>query len=104
MGFPGSPVGKESSCNVEDPGWIPGLGRSRGEGIRYPLQYSWTSPVAQVVMNLPGDLAWIPGLGISSRGGHDNYFSILVWKIPKDRGAWRAAVHGVTKSRTGLSN
>ena len=40
MGFPDSSVGKESSCNAGDPGWIPGLGRSAGEGNSYPLQYS----------------------------------------------------------------
>ena len=36
-GFPGSSDGKESACNVGDPGLIPGLGRSAGEGIGYPL-------------------------------------------------------------------
>ena len=40
MGFPGSSVGKESTCNAEDLGLIPGLGRSLGEGNGYPLQYS----------------------------------------------------------------
>ena len=35
-----SSVGKESACNAEDPSSIPGLGRSPGEGIGYPLQYS----------------------------------------------------------------
>ena len=39
MGFPGSSVGKESACNARDPGSIPGLGRSTGEGEGYPLQY-----------------------------------------------------------------
>ena len=39
-GFPDSSVGKESTCNVGDPGLIPGLGRSPGEGKGYPLQYS----------------------------------------------------------------
>ena len=39
-GFPGSSAGKESPCNAGDPGLIPGLGRSPGEGIGYPLQYS----------------------------------------------------------------
>ena len=39
-GFPHSSVGKESACNAEDPGSIPGSGRSAGEGIGYPLQYS----------------------------------------------------------------
>ena len=33
--------------------WIPGLGRSAGEEIGYPLQYSWASLVAQLVKNLP---------------------------------------------------
>ena len=37
----------------EAPGSMPGLGRSTGEGIGYPLQYSWTSLVAQLVKNLP---------------------------------------------------
>ena len=49
MGFPGSSVGKESACNVGDPGLIPGSGRYAGEGIGYPLQYSWASLVAQLV-------------------------------------------------------
>ena len=40
MGFPGGSAGKESSCNVGDLGFIPGLGRSPGEGNSYPLQYS----------------------------------------------------------------
>ena len=53
MGFPGSSAGKESACNEGDPGSIPGSGRSHGEGIGYPLQYSWASLVAQTVKNLP---------------------------------------------------
>ena len=40
MGLPDSSVGKESTCNAGDPGSIPGLGRSAGEEIGYPLQYS----------------------------------------------------------------
>ena len=40
MGFPDSPVGKESACNGGDPSLIPGLGRCPGEGKDYPLQYS----------------------------------------------------------------
>ena len=40
MGFPDSSVGKESTCNAGDLGWIPALGRSPGEGKGYPLQYS----------------------------------------------------------------
>ena len=56
MGFPGFPdssVGKESACNARDPGLIPGLGRSAGEGIGYPFQYSWASLVTERVKNLP---------------------------------------------------
>ena len=55
-GFPDflhSSVDKESACNTGDPGLIPGSGRSTGEGIGYPLQYSWASLVAQLVKNLP---------------------------------------------------
>ena len=39
-GFPGSSAGKESACKAGDPSLIPGSGRSSGEGIGYPLQYS----------------------------------------------------------------
>ena len=38
-GFPHSSVGKESACSAGDPGSIPGLGRSPGEGNGNPLQY-----------------------------------------------------------------
>ena len=53
MGFLYSSVGKESTYNAGDPSLIPGLGRSPGEGIGYPLQYSWASLVAQLVKNPP---------------------------------------------------
>ena len=64
MGFPDSLVGKESSCNAGDPGLIPGLGRPPGEGIDYPLQYSWASLVAQLVKNSPAmQETWVQSLG-----------------------------------------
>ena len=50
-GFPGNSTGKEPTCNAGDPGLIPGLRRSPGEGIGYPLQYSWASLMAQLVNN-----------------------------------------------------
>ena len=56
QGFPHSPVGKEFAWNARDPGSIPRLGRSPGEGIGYPLQYFWASLVAQLVENLPAML------------------------------------------------
>ena len=53
LGLPWSSAGKESAYNAGDSGSIPGSGRSIGEGISYPLQYSWASLVAQLVKNLP---------------------------------------------------
>ena len=49
---PGGSAGKESICNAGDSGLIPELGRSSGEGIGYPLQYSWASLVAQLIKKL----------------------------------------------------
>ena len=64
MGFPHSSVDKQSTCNAGDPGLIPGLGRSTGEGIGYPLQYSWASLVAQMVKNLSTVWeTWVQSLG-----------------------------------------
>ena len=64
LGFPGSSADKESACNAGDPGLIPGSGRSLGEGIGYPLQYSWASLVAQLVKNLPAMReTWVRSLG-----------------------------------------
>ena len=80
---------------------IPGLGRSPGEGIEDPLQYSWASLVAQIVKNPPAvhetlvrSLGWEDPL----EEGMATHSSILAWRIPLDRGARRATVHGVTKS------
>ena len=64
MGFPGGSAGKESACNVEDPGLIPGSGRSPGDGIDYPLQDSWAFLVAETVKNLPAmQETWVLSLG-----------------------------------------
>ena len=46
------------------------------------------------------DLGSIPGLGRSPGGRQVNHSSILPWRIPMDSGAWRATVHGVTRSQT----
>ena len=52
--FTTSSADKESACNAGDPSSIPGSGRkSGGEGIGYPLQYSWASLVAQLVKKHP---------------------------------------------------
>ena len=86
QGFPHSSVVKESSHNAGDPSSIPGLGRSAGEGIGYPLQYSWASLVAQLVKNPPAmwktrvqSLSWEDPL----EKGKATHSSILDWRIPR---------------------
>ena len=62
--FPHSSVGKESAYNAGDPGSIPWSGRSPGEGIGYPLEYSWASLVVQLVKKLPAmQETWVQSLG-----------------------------------------
>ena len=64
QGFPDSSVGTESACSAGDPGSIPGLGSSTGEGTGYPLQYFWASLVAQLVKNPPTMWeTWVWSLG-----------------------------------------
>ena len=85
MGFPHSSVGKESACSPGDPGSIPGLRRSTGERIGYPLQYSWASLVAQLVKNPPATgETWVPSLGWEDplEKGKATHSSILAWRIP----------------------
>ena len=64
---------------------IPALGRSAGEGIGYPLQYSWASLVAQLVKNPPAMWeTWVRSLGwddpLEKRKA--THSSILAWRIP----------------------
>ena len=61
------------------------------------------SLVAQSVKNLPAMWeTWgsVPELGRSPEGSMATHSNILTWRIPMDRGAWWATVHGVTKSQT----
>ena len=93
-------VGKESACNAGDLGSIPGSGRSAGEGVGYPLQYSWASLLAQLVNNPPAVReTWVRSLG---------------WEDPLEKGkaihsqysglenSMDCIVPGVAKSWTGL--
>ena len=94
--FPDSSVGKEFTCNAGDPGSIPGLGRSSGEGIGYPLQDSWASLVVQLVKNLlTMQETWVQSLGWEGplEKGKATHSSILAWRTP-----WTVA-----KSQTWLS-
>ena len=80
MGFPGSSVGKKSTCNAGDLGSISGSGRSTGEGIGYPLQYSWASLLAQLVKNpLEIQETWVQSLSWEDplEKGKATYFNIL---------------------------
>ena len=74
--FPGGSDGKESASNVGDLGWRPGL-------------ETWVR-----------SLSWDDSL----EDGMTTHSTILYQRFPMDRGAWRAIVHGVTKSRTLLSD
>ena len=85
VGFAGGSVGKQSACNAGDPNSIPGSGRSAGEEIGYPLQYSWASFVAQLVKNPPAmQETWIRSLGWEDplEKGKATHSSILAWTIP----------------------
>ena len=67
----------------DTPVWIPESGRSPGEGIGYPLHYSWASLVAQTVT--PAALeTWVRSLGWEDplEEGMAINSSILVWEIP----------------------
>ena len=64
--------------------------------------------MAQRVKNLPAmqetQVRWVRSLGWEDplEAGMATHFSILAWRIPKDRGAWWGPVYGVAKSRTQL--
>ena len=94
--FLNSSVDKESAYNAGEPGLIPGTGRSAGEGIGYPFQYSWASFVAQLVKNLPA--TW------------ETWVQSLHWEDPEGNGyllqysglenSMEDIIHGITKSQT----
>ena len=94
LGFPHNSVGKESACNAGDPGSIPGPGRSAGERIGYPLQYSCGSSGKESACNA-GDLGSILVLGrsLGERKGCPLQYSGL-------ENFMDCIVHGVAKSQT----
>src|SRR5574342_136210 len=86
MGFPGkNSASKNFACNAGDPGSFPGSGRSTGEGIGCPLQYSWASLVDQLVKNPPAMWeTWVQSLGWEDplEKGKATHSSILARRIP----------------------
>ena len=130
VGFPDSSVGKESACNAGDPSFIPGSGRSTGEGIGYPLQYSglgnsmdyspWGYKESDTTEQLSLSFDAYGKESTCQCRRHRRWgFSPWVGKIPwsrkrqptpvflprksHDRRAWQATVHRVAKSQTCLS-
>jgi len=88
-----SSVGKESTCNAGDPCSIPSLRRSTGKAIGYPLQYSLSSLVAEMVKNLPPMWeTWVRFLGWEDplEKGKAIHSGILAWRIPQSIGSQRA--------------
>ena len=130
LGFPGGSDGKESSCNTGDLGLIdPWRKAWQSTPVFLPEESPWQRSLAgyspwgrkesdktRTLLSFlsgldgkefscsEGDLGLIPGLRKSPAGGHATHSSILAWRIPMDRGAWWATVHGVAKSWTQLSN
>ena len=82
LGFPCGSVGKESACNAGDLGSIPGLGRSPGEGKRYPLQYSGLENSMVCIVH---------GVAKSQKWLSDFHFQ--VWKNLKSHWAWTLCPH-----------
>ena len=82
---------------------IPRSGRSLGEGIGYPLQYTRASLGAQMVKNLLAMReTWVRSLSWEDplEEGMATHSSILAWRIPMDREAWWASLWGRKESDT----
>ena len=78
-------AGKEFACKSGGPGLIPRSGKSPGEGIGYPLQYSWAFFVAQLVKNPPAMReTWVRSLGWEDplEKKMATHSSTLAWNIP----------------------
>ena len=94
---------KESSRNAGDPIWISWVGKIPWRRDRLPtpvfLGFPGGSDGKESTCNV-GDLGWEDPL----KEGMATHSSLLAWRIPMDRGIWRATVHRVAKSRTRLSN
>ena len=84
-------------CNLNS-----GLGKSTGEGIDYPLQYSWASLMAQLVVNQPAMReTWVRSLGWKDHPGEGKGYTLQYSDLEN---SMDYIVHRVTKSRIQLSN
>ena len=104
MSFPGGSEVKASACNTGDPGSIPGLGRSLGEGNGNLLQYSclenpmdrgaWSATVHGFAKSRTrlSDFTSLHA-HCSTGGGYGNPLLYPCIENPMDRGAWQATVH-----------
>ena len=98
MDFPDSSVGKESTCNAGDPNSTSGSGRSPGDRLGYPLQYSWPSLVAQLVKNPPA--MWetkVQFLGLGRSPGEGKGYPLQYSGLEN---SMDFIVHGVANSQT----
>ena len=93
---------------------VHGIAKSQ-PGLKRQSLYTHTQALTPMFIGYPGgsdskeltdnvgDLSLIPGLGRSLGEGMATHFSIFAWRIPMDRGAWWATIHGITKNRAQLS-
>ena len=117
--LPGNLLDMEiSGCTSDLPNQKPGL-RPGNVYFNKPFKCFWCTPifenhclkyyllVAQMVKNLPAvweTWAWSLGWEDPLEEDMGTHSSTLVWRIPMDRGAWQAAIHGVAKSQTWVSD
>ena len=117
LGFPGSSAGKESACKAGDPGSEDPLekGKATHSSILILVQ---EDPLEKGQLPTPVFLGFSGGSAGKESAcnegdldsedplekGKATHSSTLAWRIPMDRGVWRATVHGVAKSQKGLSD
>ena len=100
--LPHSSVGKESTCSAGEPGSIPGSGRSAGEGIGYPLQYSGASLAAQLVKILPTMWeTWVRSLGFEDPLEKGRPPTLVFWPREFHEQRNLAAIYSMGSQRVG---
>ena len=110
MGFPDSSVGKESVCNAGDPGSIPGSGRSSGEGIGYPLQYSGLEDSIDCIVHGVTEsrtrlshFHFLNSIAMNKASGGDGIPAELFQILKEDHGIWSHHLMGNRWGNSGNS-